>query len=127
MAVDVSKCQTVEIVKLSDRVSELNDILSSNTNDGSRDLTIIFDITEVQIVSDELVKLTNETEKPILPNDLTTTNNIVNTLIRLGVHVYVHTYVHMYVYILVYHTVIIHCSLFVCYYYMYLHNYYLFN
>ena len=82
MTINVSQCHTVEIVKLSDRVSELNDILSSNTNDSSRDLTIIFDITEVQIISDELAMLTNETEKPILPNDLDTTNNIVNTLIR---------------------------------------------
>ena len=67
---------------LNGHADELRSILNDNTNNSSRDLTTIFDITEVQVVSNELAMLTNTTEDPILPNDLNTTNNIVNTLIR---------------------------------------------
>ena len=67
---------------LNDHADELRSILNDNTNNSSRDLTTIFDITEVQVVSNELAMLTNTTEDPILPNDLNTTNNIVNILIR---------------------------------------------
>ena len=67
---------------LNDHADELRSILNDNTNNSYRDLTTIFDITEVQVVSNELAMLTNTTEDPILPNDLNTTNNIVNTLIR---------------------------------------------
>ena len=82
MTIDVSQCYTVEISMLSDRATELESILNDNINSDSRDLTILFDITEVKGVSDELVMLTNNSESAILPNDLDTTNNIVNTLIR---------------------------------------------
>lgn len=67
---------------LSDRADELQSILSDNTNNDTRDLTTTFDIMEVQAVSDDLAMLTNTTESALLPNDLDTTNNIVNTLIR---------------------------------------------
>lgn len=83
MTINVTQCHTVEVIMLRDRVSELNNILNNNTNNGSRDLTALFDITEVKVVSDELTILTNKSEDPILPNDLTTTNEIVTTLIRL--------------------------------------------
>ena len=82
MTINVSQCHTVEIVMLNDRANELRSTLDSNMNSISRDLTILFDITEVQVVSDELAMITNATEGPIIPNDLNTTNNIVNTLIR---------------------------------------------
>ena len=82
MTINVSQCHTVEILMLSDRANELQSILSDNTNNGTRDLTTTFDIMEVQVVSDELAMLTNNTGSALLPNDLDTTNNIVNTLIR---------------------------------------------
>ena len=69
---------------LSDRAKELSNVLNSNTNTGSRDLTTLFDITEVQVVSDELAVITNRTDTPILPNDINTTNNVVTTLVRSG-------------------------------------------
>lgn len=79
---DVSQCYTVELVVLNDHANELHYILNDNTNNNTRVLTTEFDITEVKFVSDDVTKIIKNTESPILPNDLTMTNDIVNTLIR---------------------------------------------
>ena len=82
VAIDVSQCHTVELTLLDNRVNELQSILVANTDNGTRNLTIMFDIIEVQIASEELTVLTDTSLGPILPNDLNTTNDILDTLIR---------------------------------------------
>lgn len=81
-AINVSQCHTVEFTLLDDRVNELQDILDANIDNGTRNLTVMFDIMEVQVVSEELTVLTDVSQGPILPNDLNTTNDILGTLIR---------------------------------------------
>jgi len=82
ITINVSQCHTVELVLLDDRVNELQSILNANTDNGTRNLTVMFDIMEVQVVSEELTMLTDTSLGPILPNDLNTTNDILDTLIR---------------------------------------------
>ena len=67
---------------ISDRANELQEILNANMDNGTRNLTVMFDIMEVQVVSEELTMLTDVSQGPILPNDLNTTNDILETLIR---------------------------------------------
>ena len=86
VAIDVSQCHTVELALLDNRVNELQSILNANTGNGTRNLTVMFDIVEVQIASEELTMLTDTSLGPILPNDLNTTNDILNTLIRYALH-----------------------------------------
>lgn len=82
VAINVSECHTVEFVLLDDRVNELQGILNANVDNSTRNLTVMFDITEVQVVSQELTMLTNASIGPLLPNDLNTTNDILDVLIR---------------------------------------------
>ena len=81
-AIDVSQCHTVELTLLDNRINELETILNDNMDNGTRNLTVMFDIMEVQVVSEELVILTDTSQGPILPNDLNTTNDILNVLIE---------------------------------------------
>ena len=81
------------MISLNDRVSELQEILNANINNYTIDL---FDIMEMQAVSDELALTTDTSLRPILPSDLSTTKNILSTIIEwvtisLLVH-YVHSY-----------------------------------
>ena len=62
-------------------LNENQDILDSNTNNDTRDLTVLFDIKEVEAVSVEVSNLTNVSTAIVL-NDINTTNNIVDSLIR---------------------------------------------
>ena len=82
VAIDVSQCHTVELTLLDNRVNELQTILDANMGNGTRNLTVMFDIVEVQIASEELVMLTDTSLGPVLPNDLNTTNDILDALIR---------------------------------------------
>ena len=81
MTIDVSQCHTTEFVNINNRANELQDILNNNTNNSTRDFTALFNVVEVQAVSVELAMLT-KTENTIFPNDLSTTNSIVEILIR---------------------------------------------
>ena len=67
------------MISLNDRVSELQEILNANVNNYTIDM---FDIMEMQAVSDELAMTTDTSLRPILPSDLNTTNNILNTIIE---------------------------------------------
>ena len=78
-AVNVSQCYTIEMISLNDRVNELQEILNANINNYTLNL---FDIMEMQAVSDELAMITNTSLRPILPSDLPTINNILNTIIE---------------------------------------------
>ena len=78
-AVNVSQCYTIELISLNDRMNELQEILNVNTNNYTIDLS---DIMEMQAMSDELVMTTDTSPRPILPSDLDTTNNILNTIIE---------------------------------------------
>ena len=66
---------------LNNFLNEHQEILDSNTDNNTRDLTVLFDVTEVESVSKEVNDLTN-ISNGIVPNDIVTTNNIVNSLIR---------------------------------------------
>ena len=82
VAINVSQCHTVELTLLDYRVNELQEILDANMDNGTRNLTVMFDIMEVQAVSEELAMLTDVSLGPILPNDLNTTNDILDMIIR---------------------------------------------
>ena len=60
------------MISLNDRVSEMQEILNANVNNYTIDM---FDIMEMQAVSDELAMTTDTSLRPILPSDLSTTNN----------------------------------------------------
>ena len=81
LSINVTQCHTVEFMLLDDRAHELQEILNANTANGTRNLTIMFDVAEVQFVSEELTVLTGASMGPLLPNDLSTTNEILDTLI----------------------------------------------
>ena len=66
---------------LSNILNEQLDIFNNNTNNTTRDLTVLFDIREVESVSKEVNDLTN-VSTGIVPNDIGATNSIVNSLIR---------------------------------------------
>jgi len=78
---NVTQCENIELSVLRDIINEQSDILASNTNTTMMDLTALFDIDEVESVSEELSILTN-TSFAIVPNDLTTTNVIIETIVR---------------------------------------------
>ena len=79
---------------LNNILNENQDILDSNTNNDTRDLTVMFDIREVEAVSMDVSNLTN-VSNAIVPNDINTTNNIVDSLIRyVSMCIYVATYMH---------------------------------
>ena len=79
--INVTQCQSIELMVLNNILGESQDILNSNINNDTRDLTILFDIREVEAVSVDVSDLTN-VSTAIVPNDINTTNNIVDTLIR---------------------------------------------
>jgi len=82
--IDTSNCRNVELVILNERAGQLQDILRNTTNSDTMDLTVTFDIAEVQEVSEELTALTNtSSERQLVPNDINTTNEALSTLIRL--------------------------------------------
>ena len=87
IVINITQCQSIELIMLNNILNEHQEILDSNTNNNTRDLTVLFDVTEVKSVSKEVNDLTN-ISNGIVPNDIVTTNNIVNSLIR-----YVTTYV----------------------------------
>ena len=78
---NISLCENNELSVLRDIVSEQNEILANNTNTTMMDLTELFDINEVQAVSEELSILT-DTPFAIVPNDLSTTNIVIETVVR---------------------------------------------
>ena len=67
------------MISLNDRVSEMQEILNANVNNYTIDM---FDIMEMQAVSDELAMTTDTSLRPILPSDLSTTSNILSTIIE---------------------------------------------
>ena len=81
MFINVTLCQSIELMVLNTILDESRAILDSNTNNDTRNLTVLFDITEVEAVSIEVADLTN-VSTAIVPNDINTTNDIVESLIR---------------------------------------------
>ena len=79
--INVTLCQSIELMVLNNIINENQNILNSNTNNDTRDLTVLFDIREVEAVSEDVSDLTN-VSTAIVPNDINTTNNIVDSLIR---------------------------------------------
>ncbi|XP_065894114.1 uncharacterized protein [Dysidea avara] len=81
--IDVTQCRNMELVSLNDRAIQSAEILRNNTNNDTMDLTVIFDINEVQIISEELTILTNTSGRPLVPNDLNTSNSVLSSLISV--------------------------------------------
>ena len=79
--INITQCQSIELLALNDILNENLDILNNNTNNNTRDLTIVFDITEVESISRDVTDLTN-VSTGIVPNDINETNRIVSSLIR---------------------------------------------
>ena len=79
--INVTQCQSIELMALNDVLNENLDILNDNTNNSTRDLTIMFDITEVELISRDVNSLT-DVSTGIVPNDINETNSIVSSLIR---------------------------------------------
>lgn len=88
---NITQCQSIELSALRDIIIEQSDILDNNTNTEMMDLTTLFDIDEVDSVSEELSMLTN-TSSAIVPNDLVTTNIIIKTIVR-SVILYIYIYI----------------------------------
>ena len=65
---------------MSERVNMLQDILNNNINEGVRDMTAIFNVTDVQTVSEELVVITDQSRGGIPPTDLDTTIEIIDVI-----------------------------------------------
>ena len=80
-AINITQCQSIELLALNDVLNENLNILNNNTNNNTRDLTIVFDITEVESISRDVTDLTN-VSTGIVPNDINETNRIVSSLIR---------------------------------------------
>ena len=79
--INVTQCQSIELMVLSNILDENQDILANNLNNETRDMTVLFDIREVEAISVDVSNLTN-VSTAIVPNDIHATNNIVNSLIR---------------------------------------------
>ena len=76
--IDVSECQSLELVELEEQAVELK---NNPTDDDI--INIITYLTEVQNVSEATTSFifTSQEQGPILPNDLTVTNNILDAII----------------------------------------------
>ena len=55
-------------------------ILNNNMNDTVRDVTVVFNITEVETVTEELVMISNSSRGSISPTDLDSTITIIDTI-----------------------------------------------
>ena len=75
---NIDQCQNIELIVLDDVISEELEILANTL---VMDFSTPFDIIEVQEVSEELSLLT-ATSFAILPNDLSTSNDIVKSITR---------------------------------------------
>ena len=85
--VNTTQCQSIELMVLANILNEHQDILNSNTDNSTIDLTVLFDIREVESISEEVNELTNVSTGIVL-NDIVTTNDIISSFIR-----YVATYI----------------------------------
>ncbi|XP_065894058.1 uncharacterized protein [Dysidea avara] len=76
--INVTQCNTVESLLLNDRANELEDLLRNNNNTIDPNV-----LSEVQAISEELAILTDTPDRPLVPNDLNTSNSVLNTLISI--------------------------------------------
>ena len=81
MAVNVSHCRNIEIDILRDIMSQIEDVVQTKPVNDSVDLTMMLDVTEVQVLSGELAFLTDSTKTSLFVNDLNTANEIINSFI----------------------------------------------
>ena len=75
--IDVTQCRTVELMILSNQVDSLEYIIRDNNNTVDNDV-----LSDAQAIGEELTILTDAPDRPLLPNDLNTSNSILNGLIR---------------------------------------------
>ena len=75
--IDVTECQSAELDMLNERVE---DLLNS----------VVINITDLSIISRDLSNITNTSGiTAITPENLNTTNGILNTMIRLVHYLYI--------------------------------------
>ena len=89
--VNVTLCQSIELMVLNNIIKENQNILNSNTNNDTRDLTVLFDIREVEAVSADVSDLTNVSTAIVL-NDINITNSFIDSLIRYIIINLTHTF-----------------------------------
>lgn len=75
--INVTLCSTMELMILSNEVDNLEDIIRNNNNTVDSDL-----LSDAQSIGEELTILTNTPDRPLVPNDLNTSNSILNGLVR---------------------------------------------
>ena len=81
--VDVTECSSDQLTELQENAAELKQSLIADEL-----FNVITYLTEVQNVSEATTSfiLTSQDQGPILPNDLNTTNNILDSVIWLVAH-----------------------------------------
>ena len=77
MAVNVSQCRSLELDILNNAINEIENFVLARPDNSAVDLTVMLDITEVQVLSGEVASLTDNT---LFVNDLNTTNQIISSL-----------------------------------------------
>ena len=75
--INLTLCNSMELLLLKDRANELEDLIRNNNNIINPSV-----LSEVQAISEELTMLTDTPDRPLLPNDLKTSNSVLNNLIR---------------------------------------------
>ena len=76
---NVSECQTIEQLSLRMRAEELSDIVNNTFTAEDRDMTVMFMPEEAVDIMVELNEITNTT-KPLLPNDVSSSAEILDIL-----------------------------------------------
>ena len=75
--VNVTQCINMELVSLDNQAAN---VLSTFLR---RNATTAAALIEVQAISLELTTITKTSDIPLVPNDISTSNNVLNSLIRL--------------------------------------------
>ena len=73
--INVTQCTNMELMSLNDQAEVVLNTFESNN-------ITVFAISRVQAISENLTTLTNTSDRPLVPNDINTTNNVLTSLIR---------------------------------------------
>ena len=85
--INVNECQSAELDVLYEKVEDLSN-------------SVVINIADLSAISTELSDITNTSGiTATRPENLNTTNNILNILIRLVHYLYIHIHIYIYIYI----------------------------
>jgi len=79
-SINLSVCQTVEIMRLFERAEELSTLFQRVTSVIDRDITRTFRLKDGLEIVDQILNVINVTQ-PVLPNDLPTISDIIRDII----------------------------------------------